>query len=254
MENWFTTEKIDENTYVISEYKHWEETHVYLLISKSEGLLIDSGMGIGNILNEVRKITDLNISVVATHAHWDHIGGHGLFDSFFVHMSEEKWLNGAFPLPLNYIKSLVVEKPNDIPAEFDISHYEIFQGTPTRILDDGDIINIGNRKLEVIHTPGHSPGHMCFYERERGYLFTGDLIYKGKMTAFFPTSDPIQYKNSVDKIALIPAERIFPAHHSLDISTNIIKKVQQAFKRIEKNGFLMHCGKTFDFDGFQIQL
>lgn len=48
MNNWFTIEEIDSKTYAISEYKHWEETHCYLLIGKDKSLLIDSGLGVGN--------------------------------------------------------------------------------------------------------------------------------------------------------------------------------------------------------------
>ncbi|GAA0777450.1 hypothetical protein GCM10008908_32650 [Clostridium subterminale] len=67
MNDWFTIEKIDEFTYAISEYKHWEETHAYLLIGNGESLLIDSGMGIGNILNEINKLTKNPVTVVSTH-------------------------------------------------------------------------------------------------------------------------------------------------------------------------------------------
>ncbi len=49
MNDWFTVEKIDNATYVISEYKHWEETHCYLLIGNHTSLLIDTRLGIGNI-------------------------------------------------------------------------------------------------------------------------------------------------------------------------------------------------------------
>mgnify|MGYP002508219585 CR=1 FL=1 len=59
----------------------------------------------------------------------------------------------------------------------------MFQGAPARLLEDGDIIDLGGRQVEVLHTPGHSPGHMCFFERERGYLFTGDLVYKDVLGA-----------------------------------------------------------------------
>lgn len=254
MKDWFTIAKIDDNTYVISEYKHWEETHCYLLNGKNESLLIDSGMGISNILDEIRKLTQNPVTVVATHTHWDHIGGHKLFNSFYVHKDEEDWISGKFPLTLDYIKTLVVEEPCQIPKEFDINTYDIFQGNPARILNDNDIIDFGGRSLRVLHTPGHAPGHLCFYEEDKGYLFTGDLIYKGKMIAFFPTSDPVQYKNSVEKIAIIPAKRIFPAHHELDIKPELVKKVQRAFDEIAKNNELKHCGKTFNFDDFQIQL
>ena len=75
MKDWFTIDKIDEQTYIISEYRHWEETHCYLLIGGERCLLIDTGLGICNIYEQVRKLTDMSVTAVATHIHWDHIGG-----------------------------------------------------------------------------------------------------------------------------------------------------------------------------------
>jgi len=92
MSDWFTIEKIDEDTHVISEYKHWEESHSYLLNGEQYSLLIDTGLGIGNIYEEVRKLTDKPVIVVATHIHWDHIGGHKYFPEFYAHEDELGWL------------------------------------------------------------------------------------------------------------------------------------------------------------------
>ena len=66
----------------------------------------------------------------------------------------------------------------DLPNDFNVNDYIFFQGKPTKVLNDHDIIDIGGREIEVLHTPGHSPGHLCFWERNKGYLFTGDLVYK----------------------------------------------------------------------------
>ena len=80
MKDWFTVEKIDEDTYAISEYQHWEETHCYLLCGTKRALLIDTGLGVANIKEVVDKLTMLPIFVVTTHVHWDHIGGHQYFE------------------------------------------------------------------------------------------------------------------------------------------------------------------------------
>lgn len=85
MDNWFTIDKIDYETIIISEYRHWEETHCYLLNGKKKSLLIDTGLGISNIYDEVRNLTDKPIAAVATHIHWDHIGGHKYFPEFAHH-------------------------------------------------------------------------------------------------------------------------------------------------------------------------
>ncbi len=75
------------------------------------------------------------------------------------------------------IRKMVIDRC-DLPNNFNVYDYELFQGMPTRIVTDHDVIDIGGRQIEVLHTPGHTPGHLCFWEKDKGYLFTGDLVYK----------------------------------------------------------------------------
>lgn len=251
MNDWFTIDKIDENTYIISEYRHWEETHCYLLNGENNSLLIDTGLGICNIYDEVIKLTDKPIIAAATHIHWDHIGGHKFFTEFYAHQSELGWLNGEFPLSAETVRNMVVDRC-DLPKEFDVSGYNMFQGMPSRILEDGDIIDIGGRMVEVLHTPGHSPGHMCFWEKERGYLFTGDLVYKDTLLAYYPSTDPIAYLASLERIAELPVSRVFPAHHSLDTEPEIIVRMRDAFRDIKEKGLLHHGSGTFDYGDWAV--
>ena len=102
--NGFTVERIDADTFAISEEKHWEETHCYLLCGRERALLIDTGLGVANIRTVAEGLTFLPITVAATHAHWDHIGGHKYFAEFAVHETEKEWLSGSFPLPLEAVK------------------------------------------------------------------------------------------------------------------------------------------------------
>ncbi len=102
--NWFTVEKIDAQTFAISEYKHWEETHCYLLCGTERAVLIDSGLGVANIKKVVENLTCLPVAVLTTHAHWDHIGGHKYFTDFAVHKNEVSWISEQFPLPLQAVK------------------------------------------------------------------------------------------------------------------------------------------------------
>lgn len=67
---WFTIEIIDENTSVISEYKHWEEIHCYVLNGTERCLLINTGLGVENIWEQVQKLTDKPVTVVTTHVHY----------------------------------------------------------------------------------------------------------------------------------------------------------------------------------------
>ncbi len=255
LSNWFTIEKIEEDTFAISEYKHWEETHSYLLIGTDRALLIDTGMGIANIAEEVEKLTNKPITAIATHVHYDHVGGHKYFaDNFYVHNNDLAWITGNFPLSNDQIKEFIAEPPNNLPEEFDLEHYQMFKGTPQKIVEDGDIIDLGNRRIRILHTPGHAPGHLCFFEEERQYLYTGDLIYIGELFMFYPSTDPLAYRDSIRRLMKINIKRIFPAHHDLNVPVSIISEIDNAFSELEQQGLLKHGSGIFDYGKFQLHL
>lgn len=254
MENWFTIEEIDAETFAISEYKHWEETHCYLLCGTKRAILIDTGLGVSNIKEVVDSLTSLPVTAITTHVHWDHIGGHRYFENIEVHEAEKEWLSAKFPLPLQMVKRNLMCRPCNFPKDFSIEDYEIFNGTPAKFFHGGDCIELGNRKLTVIHTPGHSPGHCCFYEAAREYLYSGDLIYQGCLDAFYPTTDPQQFFQSVRKIQKLEVSRILPGHHQLCIPTAMIGEIEKGFCQLSSEGKLIQGNGIFDFGNFQIHI
>ena len=253
MKDWFTIDQVDDSTYIISEYRHWEETHCYLLIGSERALLIDTGLGVCNIYEQVRRLTDKPVTAVATHIHWDHIGGHKYFPEFYAHEEELDWLNGKFPLPLQAVKNMVADRC-ELPEDFCFDGYSIFQGKPGRRLDDGDTIDLGGRTIQVLHTPGHSPGHLCFWEDEKGYLYSGDLVYEGTLFANYPSTDPQSYLTSLEKIALLPVKQIFPGHYSLDIRPELVTQMRDAFRGLNEDEKLYHGSGTHNFGDWAIAL
>lgn len=253
MENWFLTEQIDENTFVISEPGHWEETNCYLLMGTEHALLIDTGLGVSDISKEVLKITEKPVIAVPTHVHWDHIGGLWNFPEFYVHEFEKDWIERKFPLSNEFVRKQLV-KDNDLTECINADNYAVFQGKPKKVLSDGDVIDLGNRKIRVIHTPGHSPGHICFFEEETGYIFTGDLIYNGTLFANYESTDPEKYLESVKKIEKLPVKRVFPAHHSLEISPEFISDVGIGLSKLKNDGKLRHGSGKFDYKNWSILL
>lgn len=254
MGQWFTIENIDKDTYVISEYRHWEETHCYLLCGTKRALLIDTGLGVANLKEVVDGLTELPLLVATTHAHWDHIGGHKYFEQIAVFEEEKQWISGEFPIPLSVVKENLLRNTCDFPVGFDVETYQIYQGGATQILHDNENICLGNRVVKVLHTPGHSPGHCCFFEEDRKYLYSGDLIYEGCLDAFYPTTDPKKFWDSVKRVNSLSVNRIFPGHHGLRLPRDIIGRVDNAFGTIEEAGKLKHGEGMFDFGDFQIHI
>ena len=95
MNGWVTIEKIDTQTFAISEYSHYEETHCSLLCGQHKAALIDTGLGVSNIKSVANHLTTLPVTVFTTHVHWDHIGGHKHFGRIAVHEAEKTGLTVA---------------------------------------------------------------------------------------------------------------------------------------------------------------
>ena len=254
MQDWFTVEMIDADTYAISEYVHWEEPHCYLICGAAYALLIDTGLGVADVRSVVNSLTALPVLAALAHAHWDHIGGCAAFEAVAVHEVERDWISGRFPLPPEMVKRNLTCRPCVFPETFRPADYRIFSGGPQHLLHDGDGLDLGGRKLSVVHTPGHSPGHCCFYEEERGYLFSGDLLYVGKLDAFYPTTDPRQFWRSVQKVRKLEFSRILPGHHTLDIPTGFADAVERAFSELEEQGMLEQGNGIFDFGAFRLHI
>ena len=122
------------------------------------------------------------------------------------------------------------------------------------MFSDGEIFDLGERKVQVVHTPGHSPGHCCFYEAERGYLYSGDLIYSGCLDIFYPTTDPKQFWQSVKKVQSLHLKHILPGHHSFSISTDFADRIEGACRKLDKEKKWKQGSGIFDFGDFKIHL
>ena len=189
-----------------------------------------------------------------THAHWDHIGGHGAFKHIAVHEAEQTWLDGQFPLPTAVVRQNLLRESCDFPRDFDPQNYTVFQGVPDQILHDGDEIDLGGRRVCVLHTPGHSPGHCCFYEAEKRRVYAGDLIYAGCLDAFYPTTDPVAFYHSIRRIGALQPREILPGHHRLRIAANLVDRIANGFEELARSGRLRQSEGIFEFGEFSIHI
>ena len=95
---------------------------------------------------------------------------------------------------------------------------------------------------------------MCFWEPARGYLFTGDLVYKDTLFAYYPSTDPQAYLSSLEKVCALPVKRVFPAHHTLDIQPEILTRMRDTFLQLKEQGLLHHGSGTFDYGDWGLWL
>lgn len=255
--SWFTVEKIDENTYALSEYGYRNALHSYLFIGQERAALIDTGMGIGDIQAVVAEITPLPVWVVTTHAHWEHTGGHSKFQEILVHEAEQPWLEKGLPFSIEQIRAYLSQPDcftDGLPEGFDPAQYNPYRGSATQVLKEGDRIDLGERSLQVLHTPGHSPGHICLYEDASGYLVTGDLLYEGELRFGDPGADPEAYASSILHISNLPnIKRLLPGRYRLDIPPTMVRDTLKHLDWLRKQGLLRRGAGEFTFGKLQIK-
>ena len=154
-----------------------------------------------------------------------------------------------------YLSEEYLWKP--LPEGFDPTEWIIPSLVPTELLHDGDTIDLGDRELEVIYTPGHSPGSVCLLDRANRMLWTGDLFFPGPLYAFGPDVDLDVYVESIDKIAAIvdDYDYVLSGHNDPWVPSEVIPRVGEAFRTIFAGGGEFSEDderRRYRFDGFDI--
>lgn len=187
--------------------------NMWLIAGRDRDVLVDSGFGFRSLRDEVAAIADREVLAVASHTHFDHIGGHHQFADRLVHPAEAAVL--ADPTDRSTVwgpyrhEPLLLRSPSD---GFDLDTWHVSAAPATRTVDEGDIIDLGDRVLEVLHLPGHSPGSIALYEAATLTLFAGDVVYDGQLFDHLYHSDRDQYRESLSRLREHPAETFHCGH------------------------------------------
>jgi glyoxylase-like metal-dependent hydrolase (beta-lactamase superfamily II) len=242
--NWFAAYRLSGNVIAIVEFMHEQCVCSFLIPGKDKALLLDTCTGIQNLRKVVESLTDLPVLVLNSHDHFDHIGGNSAFDEVWCYHDANAirhLTNGPTEKELEEIlqrtKSLAalkelfeVEIPDKIPGK-----------EPTGTVEDGQIIDLGGRKLEVIHTPGHQPSCIMLLDRENRLLFTGDMFYPGPMYCQFDDSSFPDYVKSIRKAAGMAREagvkEVYTSHNLPATETETLCDFADFLERIESGAF-----------------
>lgn len=171
----YIVEKIGENIFRIDEFG---SANCYLVVGSQGALLVDVGMGLSDLLGEVRKITDLPITVVCTHGHFDHIGGMGQFPEIYLHPDD---CGIRF---FKFINTMLVKRLwrsfSPTPARSVKKGKLVPNNKNTKILPlaDGHVFDLGGKTVKVEHLPGHTKGSVVLLCEEDDIMFTGDNVNK----------------------------------------------------------------------------
>ncbi|MFT6348421.1 MAG: glyoxylase-like metal-dependent hydrolase (beta-lactamase superfamily II) [Psychromonas sp.] len=214
-DSWYEKTTLDNGVTHIHEpfIKTFYRCNIWHIRGRNRDMLVDSGMGVVSLSDQISLVTERPCVAVASHTHFDHIGCHHEFSERLVHHAEAELM--AHPTRQNTLaKEFVCD---DIftrmpPAPYCSDSYSVIPTKPTGLLKDNDIIDLGDRHFKVIHTPGHSPGHIMLWEEATGVLFSGDMVYDGPLIDDVYHSNMDAYIESMEKILNLPVQVVHGGH------------------------------------------
>ena len=174
----FPYKEIAHNTYEIGEF---DCASMFLLIGDEKAMLIDTGIGVGDLKGFIKTLTDKPLMVCYSHDHVDHVGGASAFEHAYVHPKDmlDFATGGGIGLSvegrLGYIRWIAEREKGVYPYNLaeDVTEWG---PCPTLYpLEDEQVIDLGNRKVTVYACPGHTPGSITFLDENSRSLFMGDV-------------------------------------------------------------------------------
>jgi glyoxylase-like metal-dependent hydrolase (beta-lactamase superfamily II) len=228
---WFVCRRVSEEVSLIS------EPHVHPLLrcnvwhvrGRQRDLVIDTALGLAPLGHLVERVVGHPVLAVATHSHVDHIGGLDEFGARAIHRAEADALASASLStvvsehfgekvigPYRDAGYLIPELLIDaVPAGGLRSVVrEIAAAPATTVLDDGDVVDCGDRSFEVLHLPGHSPGSIGLWEAATGILFSGDAAYDGPLLDQLAGSDVDDYVATMRRLRELPVTVVHGGHEA----------------------------------------
>jgi len=262
-DDWFSVYAVSPGVFAITEPRQYEGVTSFLVIGSNRAVLFDSGLGVAGIRDVVRRLTALPVTVVNSHTHFDHVGGNREFED--VRNLEDPYslasARGEVAQSLAaYAGETLAEDHvcGTLPAGVTSRRYAIPTWQVSGHVRDGEILNLGDRSLEILRTPGHTPDSICLIDRANGLLFTGDTYYSGEIYLWAPDTSVTEYTTSIGELAALAPrlKKLLPAHGPPVAEPGRLLDLHKALREIKAGRAspeaAPECRRLFRFDHFSI--
>jgi glyoxylase-like metal-dependent hydrolase (beta-lactamase superfamily II) len=212
--DWYETIRMGDDITLIHEpwIKPFFRCNIWHVRGRDRDLLFDTGLGHFSLKRHVPLVSERKLTCVASHTHFDHIGCHHEFPDRCVHSAEAAILadpRNEWTVADRYANE---EMFDGAPEGWDTARYRILPAPAGRLLEHGDVVDLGDRAFEVIHTPGHSPGGIALYEKKTGILLSGDIVYDGPLIDDVYHSDVDDYVESLLSLRQLDVSVVHGGH------------------------------------------
>lgn len=210
---WYETLRFADGVTLIHEpwIKPFFRCNIWHVRGRDRDLLFDSGLGHFSLRQHVPLVSERELACVASHTHFDHIGCHHEFGHCAVHSAEAAILadpRNDLVLAHYATDEMFIRQPEG----WDQTRYRVKPAHAERILEHGDVVDLGDRAFEVVHTPGHSPGGIGLFEQKTGIFLSGDIIYDGPLIDDAYHSDVPVYVETLDRLRALPVSIVHGGH------------------------------------------
>ena len=258
-DEWFQVRESAPGVYSIVEPFHLQESISHLIVGTDRALLFDTGIGLLPLRPVVERITDVPVTVLNSHTHYDHVGGNWEFDTVLAMDTGYTRANMAgFSNALIGGDFTAHAFCKGVPDSADADAMATRAWQATGFVADGDTIDLGGRVLEILHVPGHTPDALALFDREHRLLFTGDTWYDASLWLFSPGTDLDDYDASLTRLIEVEAnaDYLLGAHNVARVKSGRLQQVRDVLRDIRAGRYKAepdNYGRlTFDIDGVRI--
>jgi glyoxylase-like metal-dependent hydrolase (beta-lactamase superfamily II) len=205
---WFSKSVVDKDLTMLTEpFVHgYVRANIWHLRGRDADLLVDTGMGIRPLAPEIDTPAGKPLIVVATHIHLDHVGSlHEFALRAGPRHSAAQFETMDDAVTYAYMFHDLEGAVSQLPAPgWRAMDYRIPPAPLTRTLDEGDVVDLGDRQFRVLHLPGHSPDSIALFDERDGLFFSGDAIYDDGLIDDLPDSDRAAYRATMRRLLDLP--------------------------------------------------
>ena len=228
---WYGVEHCKGNIIHIREthINQWAAGDIWLICGLERDLVFDTGTGIFPLEPLISIFSSKPKLAVACCHYYDHAGGMYAFEDRACHSLEAEPLTK----PSGKYTALFEDEFYALPHEgFQATDYKQKSAAPTQLLEEGDLIDLGDRTLKVLHIPGRTPGSIALWEESTGYLFGGETVFIDPVGHEFPPEQSIElYEQSLKRLRDLPVKKVFGGHYGAFSAEQLVDLVNQEIGR-----------------------